>query len=859
MVAASHWFIQTGSCDEKPKEAGFAHFLEHMLFKDATAKETGIASTGKMARVIEGKGGDLNAYTSFDQTVYHVTCADRYWEEILDEWGSIAHHQKFLRGDFEREREVILEELRRSLDSPSRTLYQSLFTHTFGRHPYGRPVIGYAKILKAAKVSELESFFRRRYVPSRMGLVLAGPVGPENSPRRKRILAILEKRFGSKAIPKREASPEPARAPIQALVPKWKWEAKGHDVKSPTLALSFRGPDHLHPDLPAMDLGMNILGSGETSRLYQQLFYRRSLVTEVSSFLYALQDGGMACIQAELDSVEKAEPALKDALTELVRLRTEGPTTTELERVVAQAESERHYATQTVDSMASRLGHLRFVLGDLSYDRAYLEAVRETNFQAVRDVFAANCTADRMSGVLLVPKSQAHIDVSPLRELAVSTLGVTPAKPKKTAKKSKTLEGKPEIMTLSNGTRVAYLERPYSPVFSLHACALGGVRLEQADPVESSSADAGASSLLAMTWTKGTFHKDAKSIAEIVEGKAASLEGFSGRHSAGLQLTGLPKDWDTLSDLFTEVLLEPMFREEELEHSKRVQEDSIRSVEDHTSQLCSKLFLETLFEKHPYGRFSPGTLESVKAMTPAKLRRFHQKWIRPERLVLSLSGKIRPKQLEAFLNSLNDRFSSMTAPKEAPPPSHVDDEPMLKSPRWVERALGREQLHILIGTLGITMRSPERFAIRLLQNILGGQGGRLFVELREKKSLAYTVSPMEFEGMERGYIGTYIACSPSKKAAALEGIRAVLGAFAKKGPPKEELLRAKEYYLGHRAMDLQGDSSLASHYGLQLLYGFQPEDEDKALKSIEKVTPEDVRRACERFYVEPPMVTALVG
>ena len=74
-AAALYWWVRTGSCDENPKEAGFAHFLEHMLFKDAAAKETGRASTGKMARTIESLGGDINAYTSFDQTVYHVTCA----------------------------------------------------------------------------------------------------------------------------------------------------------------------------------------------------------------------------------------------------------------------------------------------------------------------------------------------------------------------------------------------------------------------------------------------------------------------------------------------------------------------------------------------------------------------------------------------------------------------------------------------------------------------------------------------------------------------------------------------------------------------------------------------------------------
>src|SRR4051794_19938831 len=175
-VAATYWWIKTGSADEAPHEAGFAHFLEHMLFKDAAAKETGRASTGQMARAIESLGGDINAYTSFDQTVYHVTCAAHHWERVIDAFGTMAKPQKFLKDDFDREREVILEELRKNEDSPGRQLFQKLFTSTYAKHPYGRPVIGYARTLKAAKVGELEAYYRRRYIPSRMGLILVGPI-----------------------------------------------------------------------------------------------------------------------------------------------------------------------------------------------------------------------------------------------------------------------------------------------------------------------------------------------------------------------------------------------------------------------------------------------------------------------------------------------------------------------------------------------------------------------------------------------------------------------------------------------------------------------------------------------------------
>src|SRR5262249_19723481 len=152
-------------------------------------------------------------------------------------------------------------------------------------------------------------------------------------------------------------------------------------------------------------------------------------------------------------------------------------------------------------------------------------------------------------------------------------------------------------------------------------------------------------------------------------------------------------------------------------------------------------------------------------------------------------------------------------------PSKLEDEPELRASRWVEKSLGREQVHLMVGGLGTTLYSEDRHALRLLQNVLGGQSGRLFIELREKKSLAYSVSPLSMEGIERGYVGTYIACAPDKKEEAIAEMGVVLETLARKGPTSVELERAKEFYLGRRAMDLQSDSSLAAHHGLEETYG----------------------------------------
>jgi zinc protease len=583
--------------------------------------------------------------------------------------------------------------------------------------------------------------------------------------------------------------------------------------------------------------------------------------------MYVPKDAGMLYFQAEVDTMEKIKPVTEEMFKELKKISEEGVTQEELSRVLVNAESERLYATQTADGMAGRIGFLKFIMGDLTFDREYLDDLRAVDSSRIKEVAKKYLDYRRMSGVILVPKEQAQFDTSEIEELASRVLNLAPpveiAEAKVPTKgKKKKIGGEVgfEQIKLPSGLHVCFNPRTSSHVLSVHASTLGGVRLEVAHPIERAETDWGASYMMSLVWTKGTSTKDASKISAITEGKASSIDGFAGRNSIGLQMTGLARDWSALSDLFTEVLLDPVFPKDEVDHARRIAEDSVRSVDDHSSQLCSKLFLETLFEQHPYGRMTHGSLESLQAIRQEKLKAFHRAWVRPERLVISVSGAIKRSVLEPWLYDL-DRRASEAAQGVASfeLPQQLPNEPTLKAPRWVEKSLGREQAHILVGGLGTQINAEDRHALRLLQTLLGGQSGRLFIELREKKSLAYTVSPVSFEGLERGYVGTYIACAPQKQSEAIQGIRQVLEKLSEKGPTQQEMNRAKEFFLGRRAMDLQSDSAIATHYGLESLYRVPHLDEAAMIKKIKSISSKEIQAVCRKYLVEPYMVTGVVG
>lgn len=843
-AAALYWWVSVGSEKEGKGEEGFAHFLEHMLFKDAAAKETGAESTGELARIIEGLGGDINAYTSLERTVYHVTCSEKHFETVVDAFARMATPTAFLKSDFEREREVILEEYRRGEDNPGRALYESVFERVFGPHPYGRPVIGFPKTLKAAKVGQLEAFYRREYRPSQMGFVV---VGPMDAARVQKIERSLERAVGAKVWKqpsKQAASPLIVRAPKLNPDPVF----KTFDVKSPSMVLAFPAPGFLDADTVGIELLVGALGQGDLSRLYQGLFLERGLVTDVGAGVFNTRDHGMAYVHASTESSEKLREVLKGIDETIERLSVDGVTEAEHERWIVNAESEKAYAVQTVDGWASRLGFMRFVAQDLDFDRKSLQMLKGIDPGQMGGLAQRIFGAER-AWVNLLPKSEnlADLKVKLGAHPTQMSLALPGSSDQKVAAKAGRTHEKPVLHRLGSGLRVVFQARPASAVFSMHLSCLGGVRLESLP---------GSSHLLGELWDKGTDSLTHHQLLKEFEGRAASLGGFSGRNSVGLEVTGLVKDFAALSTVIASVVSQPSLPDKELLDVKRVTFDHLKSLEDHSGQLCSKLFLEALYERHPYGRYALGTAESVQACQRKDLEALFKKWVRPERMVISVSGGLSEGEILAWVENLDAelaRRSSRSDGKEGPA---LRDE-ALAGPRWVERRMGREQTHCIVGTLGTTLADPDRFALRILNNVLGGMGGRLFVELREKRSLAYSVHGNLMEGLERGYYSIYIASAPAKAEEAKTGIRRVLEAIAKRPPTQAEVKRAQEYSLGRRAMDLQSDASIAAHSGLQVLYRNAVTDEDE-IRSLQRVTPRQVQQAAERIAAQP-WVTAEVG
>jgi zinc protease len=389
---------------------------------------------------------------------------------------------------------------------------------------------------------------------------------------------------------------------------------------------------------------------------------------------------------------------------------------------------------------------------------------------------------------------------------------------------------------LENGIRVIVRENRAVPVVAVEAGFLGGLR---AEPLEKN----GISGMTAEMLTKGTKERSAREISEAVEGMAADLSGFSGRNSIGLQARFLRKDVEQGFRLFSESLRGPTFPQEELEKKRQEILGRLKLQKDNLTQSAFLLFLATHYGDHPYARNPLGKEEAIRAMTREDLESFYGRWADPRNLVIAVSGDI---GVEEALSAVRKAFGDLPRRKDYVPigPMPV---PVLSEARLGEEQREKQQAHFVIGYTGARFTDPDRYALDMLGAALAGQGGRLFTNLRDRKSLAYSVTSFSSEQVDPGFFAFYMGTSADKLDGAIADTLKEIEAVRKDGVTREEFERAKKWMIGTYEIGLQSNSSYAGNMLHNELYGAGYEETFRAPDRIQAVTLEDVNRVAARL------------
>ncbi len=810
-------WARVGSADERRGEAGLAHFHEHMLFKGTESR-----GVGDLAGAVEGVGGRVNAFTSYDVTVYHATTPRDGFPLAREVISDMVRNAVFDPEELSREIEVVLEEIKRAEDSPGQVCSEALFAECYRVHPYRAPILGTRDSVSRFDPTRVRDFYRRWYAPDNLAIVAVGDFDAA-------VLADTLRAEWAAAEPahtRRHRPQEPAQHELRSTLLRRPFERACLDLSWPAVNLS-------HADTPYLDLLAFVLGEGDSSRLVRRVKERDGLVDRADAYCYTPLDPGGFGVSADLDA-QRVAPAVESLVHEVTWLRREAVAEAELEKARANFLASEHFERESVSGQARKLGSFHALAGDHGREAVYLEAIRTASAEDLLRVARTYLDPQRLTVAAVLPEGQA----ADLDEKAVARAVSQGAERAERAgsRPRRRADAVPTIHSyeLPGGAALHVERRPEVPVVAVRAAFLGGQLVED-------EASAGISHFLTSMWLRGTRGRSDAELARAIESIASDLDGYSGRNSFGLSLEVASASLARALELFAEVLLEPAFAPEQIERERRDTLAALARREDRLGARVFDLFAETHWRRHPYRLPLLGAEGSVTALTREDLQTYQSRWVRAGNLCLAVSGDVDPDSLAETLSlrlaDLPDDEFVWTPPPEEPVPGE---------PREAELRKERAQAHLVIGFRGLTVRDPDRFALEVIAQILAGQGGRLFLELRDRQGLAYSVNAVNVEGLSPGLFAVSIASSPDKLEAAERGIVDQLRRLLDRAPDAGELARARNYLIGNFEIDRQRNASRAAHVALDSRYGLGPEEAENYAGRMAAVSAEDVLRVARR-------------
>lgn len=861
VVAVNVW-VKTGSACEEEGEYGLAHVHEHMVFKGTDKRDV-----GEIAKVVESSGGDINAFTSFDETVYYIVIASRFTDTALDVLSDAMENSAFDPEELNKELEVVVEEIRRGKDSPGRNLSEKLFETTFSEHAYRRPIIGTEESVRSFDRKRVTDFYHKWYAPNNMALVVVGDFDTaEIKPKIEQMFGKLKKR----ELPECDIAPEPVQKEMRSFV-------MDKPLQEGYFSFAYHVPNAKGEDTPAVDVLSNILGGGESSRLYRNIKEEKGLVNNIYSYSFTPMREGILAVGGTVDS-SKTKDALNGIIKELYRLKYEPVSDLDLSKAKINIESDSIYTKETMQGQAKKLGYFEVETGDFRYEEEYLDKVRSVTADDIMRVANEYLTNENLTAGFLLPTGEITITKEEIKTVADNASsealkkwgGDLPASGAEASGEelveevlpvnggdsaAQTAQNNPEQETapaatnrpvtessevkkhvLDNGVTVLIKENRDVPLFAARAVFLGGVRYETDETN-------GVSNFVSRMLTRGTDSRSAAQIAQQIESIAGEVQGFSGRNSFGVTVESLSNNFGEAMDIFSDVLLNPSFDTQEVERARREILAEINREGDNLLRTAVNLFLATLFSEHPY-KYNPlGTLDTVSDFDGDDLRSFYEKYARPENLVIAVVGNVSEDEVFA---AVKEKFGAMKK-GTAPAPDIPDITPPTEITEKFETKPEKAQTHIIMGFQAPTLEENDQYAFEVLNTVLSGQGGRLFLELRDKKSLAYSVTSFYTPGLESGYFGVYIGTAPQKQQEAVSAIKEQLALVLKDGVNDDELKRAQNYLVGSFEIGLQQNSSQAAKIAFDELYGIGWEEYKKYPEEIFAVTKEDILKAAKKY------------
>lgn len=810
VVSVQVW-VGTGSAGEgEYAGGGLSHLIEHMIFKGTAQR-----GPADITREINDAGGEINAYTTLDRTVFWADMPAEKWLIGLDVLCDAVLYASFPEGEWKREKEVVRREMAMVNDNPERVLSRLLWQTAYQVHPYRFPVIGRTEIFDSLSRADLVEFHRRHYTPDNMIVSVAGNV-PSGT-----VMAEVEKRFagaGRRARPMERAPTEPRQ-----MGPRFARKTGAYGLSR--IAMAWHTVELSHPDAPALDVLSLAVGGGASSRLEQEIKETRKLAFEIGAWSFTPREPGLFGITAAFDPAK--ESVLSEAVAAQVSLwRTNELSTAEIEKARRKLRAGALRAFETAHGQAETFASGEFYAGSPRFFVAYLERLDSVTGRSVREAAERHLRDDNLTTAVVSPGVEA-VSGAETADLAPEEVKIVRD-------------------ALPNGLTLLCREDRRLPFVDICLAALGGLTLEN-------EKNNGITRLMSELLPRGSPGRSRAQIAEETESRGGSLAPFSGMNSYGLRAGCFEGDEEVFMDIVADACLAPDFKPEEIAKCKEVQKAAIARARESPFFLGQEAVRGALFPNHPYRFNVEGSAESIESISREDLLALHGRTMVGSNAVLAVFGDISAARAKELALKY---FSRM--PAGARQDQGGSSAGPLGRPCRIELTAPREQAIVLAGFAGLSLADGRNDAADIIVEALNGLSSDLMIEVRDRRGLAYYAGAYHRPGLAAGYFAVYAGT----RAGAEEKVCALIAEETKRlmerGLRADEFQRAQRQLAAESRRKLQSNGALAMECALNELYGLGFARALEAEKRLRQVTPDDVRRAAAEIMQPARMVEVIV-
>lgn len=402
---------------------------------------------------------------------------------------------------------------------------------------------------------------------------------------------------------------------------------------------------------------------------------------------------------------------------------------------------------------------------------------------------------------------------------------------------------------LPNGLTLLTAERHALPIVTVRVLVRAGSLHEPADL-------AGLANLTAALLPQGTARRTALELSEAIDFVGGTLKAEGGEDAATVSLTVLKRDLATGLDLLADVLRSPAFREEEIRRKVQQLKGGIARKAEDPGTVAAEAFAAALYGDHPYGRPVEGTAESLQTITRQHLVEFHTRFYVPNNILVAAAGDVTPAEVRGLFGKAFGDWAGRPVPAPSLPP--VAPPSGLRG-RRIDREL--TQATIVVGHLGYPRRSPDHYALSVLNYILGGGGftSRLVHSIREERGWAYDVRSRFSPGLEAG---PFAVTLQTKNETAGEAVREVLGQLRRireGGVTAQELQDAQAFLTGSFPLRYDTNAEVAALLTQMELHGLGMDFPERYPDLIRALTREEIGRVARRYLDPDRCLVVVVG